>query len=52
MVIERVGNKSLDQRELEELQKLAAKGISDDEILSVVDDYKNQENENLSKSLM
>jgi hypothetical protein len=45
MVIARIGSKSIDQQELEELQKLAAQGITDEEIGSVVADYEGQENQ-------
>lgn len=43
MVIQRVGSKSIDVIEYEELKKLASQGISDEEIESVVTDYEKQE---------
>jgi hypothetical protein len=45
MVIQRIGSKSIDVIEYEELKKLASQGISEEEIGSVVADYENQENE-------
>lgn len=43
MVIQRIGSKSIDVIEYEELKKLASQGISDEEIGSVVADYEEQE---------
>lgn len=43
MVVTRVGNTNIDKLALEELQLLAAKGISNEELENVVSDYENQE---------
>ncbi len=44
-MVARIGNRNIELLELEELQKLAAQGISEDELGSVVADYEEKENQ-------
>ena len=43
MVVSRVGNTGADKRALEELESLAGKGITEDELESVIEEYKEEE---------
>jgi hypothetical protein len=47
----RVGQNNSDKEALIELEELASKGISDNELESVVSDYKNQEERKISSAL-
>jgi SOS response regulatory protein OraA/RecX len=50
MVITLSGNINTDKKELVELEKLASKGISDEEIADVVSDYENMEQQKTEAS--
>ena len=43
MVVSRAGNKSADRQALKELEALAEKGISEDELQEVVADYEEEQ---------
>ena len=43
MVISRVGNKGIEKQAAEELLKLAEKGITDQELESVISDYEQEQ---------
>lgn len=50
MVIERVGNGNIFKHEWDELNKLAEKGISEEELNSVIVEYENQEQQDAVQS--
>lgn len=50
MVITRAGSASIDKQALEELEKLAAQGISNDELEDVVSEYEELEQQKVEAS--